>query len=98
MSVSRIGYKYSIGKNYVKKKTDSWRLERLKYDLERYKVHSERNESTYLSYATVLLKLFLIIALLLKSYTYLCSFFYRYTLEMIKLVPHNESAWNYLKG
>ncbi|XP_021108197.1 protein farnesyltransferase/geranylgeranyltransferase type-1 subunit alpha isoform X2 [Heterocephalus glaber] len=22
----------------------------------------------------------------------------RYTLEMIKLVPHNESAWNYLKG
>lgn len=22
----------------------------------------------------------------------------QYTLEMIKLVPHNESAWNYLKG
>jgi len=28
----------------------------------------------------------------------LLSFSHRYTLEMITAVPHNESAWNYLKG
>jgi len=28
----------------------------------------------------------------------LLPFSHRYTLEMITAVPHNESAWNYLKG
>lgn len=28
----------------------------------------------------------------------LLPFSCRYTLEMITAVPHNESAWNYLKG
>lgn len=32
------------------------------------------------------------------SWTKCFVLLFRYTLEMIKMVPHNESAWNYLKG